>query len=50
MDLKKFLKSIGIGLLVAFAGWFFSASYEIASLLFVLVTYLELRREENDKR
>jgi hypothetical protein len=50
MNIKKILKSIGIGLLVAFIGWFFSASYEVASLLFVLVTYLELRREENDKR
>jgi hypothetical protein len=50
MVLKKFLKSIGIGLLVAFVGWFFSVSYEVASLLFVLVTYLELRREENDKK
>lgn len=47
MGLRKFLKSLGIGLLVAFIGWFFSASYEIASLLFVLVTYLELRRKEN---
>jgi len=50
MNIKKILKSIGIGLLVAFVGWFFSASYEVASLLFVLVTYLELRRVENDKR
>jgi hypothetical protein len=50
MSVKKFLKSVGIGLLVAFVGWFFSASYEVASLLFVLVTYLELRRNENDKR
>jgi hypothetical protein len=50
VNIKKILKSIGIGLLVAFLGWFFSASYEVASLLFVLVTYLELRREENDKR
>ena len=50
MNLKKILKSIGMGLLVGFIGWFFSASYEVASLLFVLITYLELRREENDKR
>ena len=50
MGLRKFLKSLGIGLLVAFIGWFFSASYEIASLLFVLVTYLELRRDKSDKK
>jgi uncharacterized membrane protein (Fun14 family) len=50
VDIKKFLKSIGIGLIVGFIGWFFSASYEVASLLFVLVTYLELRRDKDDKK
>jgi hypothetical protein len=50
VSVKKFLKSAGIGLLVGFIGWFFSASYEVASLLFVLVTYLELRRDKDDKR
>jgi hypothetical protein len=40
---KKLLKSIGIGLLVAFIGWFISGSYEVASILFVLTAYLEMR-------
>jgi len=44
MGVKKFFKSVGIGFLCGMVGLFLSGSFDIFSLLFVIITYLELRR------
>ena len=46
MGVKKFFKSVGIGFLCGMVGLFLSGSFDIFSLLFVIITYLELRRDE----
>jgi len=41
--MKKFLKSLGIGILMGFLTWFFTSSFELSVTVFLLVTYLEER-------
>jgi len=46
MNVKKFLKSLGIGFLAGLITFFICANLEISSAVFVLVTYMEMRRNE----
>jgi len=47
MNVKKFLKSLGIGFLAGLITFFICGNLDVSSAVFVLVSYAELRRNED---